>query len=196
MIRRLSKQDLDDCVKMVGIKPRTAGTVNLTKEKFIDSLSHYFDSSDNHVSLGYFKDTELICFICLGFFESKMRGKFWVISALYTKEFKPYFNFKDPDMGSLLKYSFEFAEQKGYYEFYYSIAERIMNAYERQWQRNSFMATGRYDRVILDRVPPNTVPNYELYWKLMGESIKPDCIIIKKRVLREEFRLADNSSRN
>ena len=88
----------------------------------------------------------------------------------------------------MLKAAFEFAESKEYYEFYYSISERVMNVYERQWQRNSFMPVGRYDLTTLDTVSANTRPDHDLYWKLMGNQLKPDNIVIKKRVLKEQFR--------
>lgn len=188
MIRELTSDDLSVASSMVGLKPRTSGTSPITQQHFVESFGQYFLGNDNTKAFGYFQDGELICFLCVGFFESKMRGKFWVIPALYTKNFKPIFNFKDPDMALLLKYAFEYAESKNYYEFYYSVSARIVNAYERQWQRNSVMPTGRYDLITLETVPPNTKPEFELYWRLMGEEEKPDPIIIKKRVLKESYR--------
>jgi hypothetical protein len=188
MIRQLTVDDLPAASDMVGIKPRTSGTVPITKESFVDGFANYFAEVPDHYAFGYLENDELVCFLCMGFFENKMRGKFWIIPALYTKNFKPVFNFKDPDMASLLKYAFEFAEDKGYYEFYYSVGERIMNAYERQWQRNSVMETGRYELILLDTVPARTKPEFELYWRLMGQELKPDTIVIKKRVLREQYR--------
>jgi hypothetical protein len=47
---------------------------------------------------------------------------------------------------------------------------------------------GKYELTTLDVVPANTKPEFELYWRLMGQELKPDNIIIKKRVLRQEFR--------
>lgn len=188
MIRELTMTDLPAASSMVGVKPRTSGTVPISKNDFLEGFSMYFAGSDTMKSFGYFENDELICFVCVGFFESNMRGKFWVIPALYTKNFKQVFNFKDPDMASLLKYVFEFAENNYYYEFYYSVAERIVNAYERQWQRNSVMPVGRYDLITLDKVPAFTKPEFELYWRLMGEEEKPDTIVIKKRVLKEQYR--------
>ena len=188
MIRELTVKDLDEASKMIGLKPRTSGTTPVSKGDFLEGCSMYFAGNDTMKAFGYFENNELICFLCVGFFESKMRGKFWVIPALYTKNFKQVFNFKDPDMASLLKFAFEYAENNYYYEFYYSVAERIVNAYERQWQRNSVMPVGRYDLITLDTVPANTKPEFELYWRLMGEQEKPDTIIIKKRVLKEQYR--------
>jgi hypothetical protein len=188
MIRELIIQDLPTAIDMVGLKPRTSGTVPISQDAFIENFNVYFSGSEKTKAFGYFDNDQLVCFVCVGFFESKMRGKFWVIPALYTKNFKQVFNFKDPDMASLLKFAFEYAESNYYYEFYYSVAERIMNAYERQWQRNSVMPIGRYDLITLDQVPAFTKPEFELYWRLMGEEIKPDTIVIKKRVLKEQYR--------
>jgi hypothetical protein len=83
---------------------------------------------------------------------------------------------------------FNLAESKKYYEYYYSVGERISTVYEKQYRKNNFMQTGRYDLIELDRVPANTQPTTDLYWKLMGKEIKPDTIIIKKRILRDAFR--------
>lgn len=188
MIRELTLSDLDEASKMVGLKPRTSGTSPVSKGDFLEGFTMYFAGNDTMKAFGYYENNELICFVCVGFFESKMRGKFWVIPALYTKNFKQVFNFKDPDMASLLKFVFEYAENNYYYEFYYTVAERIVNAYERQWQRNSVMPVGRYDLITLDKVPANTKPEFELYWRLMGEEEKPDTIVIKKRVLKEQYR--------
>lgn len=188
MIRELTLDDLTEASKMVGLKPRTSGTTPISQEQFVEGFGQYFLGEEKNKAFGYFQDNELICFLCVGFFESKMRGRFWVIPALYTKNFKPVFNFKDPDMALLLKYAFEYSEDKDYYEFYYSVSARIVNAYERQWQRNSVMPIGRYELLTIDTVPPNTKPEFELYWRLMGECEKPDPIIIKKRVLKEQYR--------
>lgn len=187
MIRLLNKSDLPAALEMIELKSRTSGTVPVTKDEFIENFTHYFLGGESY-ALGYFEEDELVTFLCIGFFESKKRGKFWVIPALYTKKFKQVFNFKDSDTAHLLKEAFKFAEDRGYYEFYYSVSERIMNAYERQWQRNSVMETGRYDLILLDTVQPNTKPETELYWRLMGKTTKPDPIVIKKRVLKDQYR--------
>jgi hypothetical protein len=60
--------------------------------------------------------------------------------------------------------------------------------YESQYRKNKYITTGRYDCIQLDIIPANTVPTVDLYWKLLGKEIKPDDVIIKKRVLRPNFR--------
>jgi hypothetical protein len=114
-----------------------------------------------------------------------MRGKFWVISGLYTKNFKSYFSFNHSGIGELIKFAFDYAESRGWYEYYYCTAERVINVYERQWKRSH---SHRYEHILLDVVPPNTKPFYELHWRLMGQEVKPVPMIVKKRALKQEFR--------
>jgi hypothetical protein len=134
---------------------------------------------------GYFENNKLISFVCIRMFENTMRGKFWVIPGLYTRDFKNYFNFKNSKIGELINYAFNYTESMGWYEYYYCTAERVMNVYERQWKRSH---SYRYEHILLDVVPPNTKPFYELHWRLMGQEVKPVPTVVKKRVLKQEFR--------
>lgn len=189
MIKFLTQDDLPACIEMAALKNRTAGTVPLTSEGFISAYEKYFHDSKDYRAIGYFENDILISFICLSMFENKMRGKFWVIPALYTKNFKSYFTFTDSGIGELIKKAFEYAESHEHYEYYYCTAERVMNVYERQWKR---INSPRYEHILLDIVPPNTKPHFELYWRLMGNEVKPDPIVFKKRVLKPEFRKINN----
>ena len=63
------------------------------------------------------------------------------------------------------------------------VYKRLKN--ERQWKKSE---SHRYDHILLEIVPPNTKPFYELYWRLMGGSVKPDPMVFKKRTLKPEFR--------
>ena len=114
-----------------------------------------------------------------------MRGKFWVIPGLYTKEFNNYFTFNNAEIRDLFNAAFNYTESMGWYEYYYCTAERVMNVYERQWKKSQ---SHRYEHILLEVVPPNTKPFYELYWRLMGQEVKPDPMVFKKRVLKPEFR--------
>jgi hypothetical protein len=60
--------------------------------------------------------------------------------------------------------------------------------YERQIQKTQYIPIGRYEYIELATIPANTKPEKILYWKLMGEQMKPDTIIIKKRVLKPQYR--------
>ena len=134
--------------------------------------------------IGYFEDDKLISWVSIGFYESKMRGKFWVITDLFTTMFGERFSFSRPEIGLLFKQAFEIAEEKGYFQYFYCIAERLERVYERQWKKNPWGFNGKYELITLDIVPANTQPEYELYWRLMGKELKPDNIAIKARKLK------------
>lgn len=185
MIRMLNESDIKSCIDIISLKNRTAGTVPITPSRFVDSFEKYFQNIPNYHAIGYFENNCLISFICISLLENNLRGKFWVIPALYTKEFRNYFIFRAAGIGKLIQYAFEFAESKEYYEYYYCTAERVMNVYERQWKRQN---QHRYEHVLLDTVPAYTKPCHELYWRLMGNELKPNPIVFKKRILKTEFR--------
>jgi len=84
----------------------------------------------------------------------------------------------------MLIIAFDIAEGRGYYQYFYSIAERLERVYERQWKKNSYAIQGKYDLTTLAVVPANTKPEFELYWRLMGQELKPDNISIKARKLK------------
>jgi hypothetical protein len=185
MIRFLTIDDLPDCMEIASLKSRTAGTVPLTLGGFLAAFEKYFQDDVFYRAIGYFENEKLISFICISMFENNMRGKFWVIPGLYTRNFKNYFNFKSSGIGDLISHAFNYTESMGWYEYYYCTAERVMNVYERQWKRTH---SHRYEHILLDVIPPNTKPFHELHWRLMGQEVKPDPMIFKKRVLRPEFR--------
>jgi hypothetical protein len=168
------------CKKISGTKP-------ISPERY-QELKEEDKSNNSLVEIGYFEDEKLISWLRISFHESKMRGKFWVIASFFSSVYTSYFNFNRPEFGILFKEAFKIAESRGYYQYFYSIAERLERVYERQWKKNSYAIQGKYELIILDVVPANTKPEFELYWRLMGKETKPDNIIIKKRVLRQEFR--------
>jgi hypothetical protein len=142
------------------------------------------ETSDKLLKIGYFEDNRLVSWVSIGFYESKMRGKFWVIAGLFTTVFEERFSFSRPEFGLLFKRAFEIAEERGYFQYFYCISERLERVYERQWKKNPWGFNGRYDIITLDVVPANTKPEYELYWGLMGKELKPDNIVIKARKLK------------
>lgn len=188
MIKKLLKSDLKECLKFIELKSRNSGTTPISKDKFKKNYSQYFSDQENRHAFGYFDNDELKSFMCIGFFENQLRGKFWVVTAYYSKIFRNYFSWNYPETGMLLKHVIEYAESQKYYEWYYSVSKRIANTFERQWKKNSYVPIGRYDLIILDTIEANTIPDNQLYWSLMGMRPKPDPIIIKKRVLKNEFK--------
>jgi len=175
-----------ECEAIVLSRKKISGTTPISVERYIEHKKEA--KSNNAVVIGYFEDDKLTSWITIGFYESKMRGKFWVISSFFSAVNTSYFNFNRPEFGMLFKEAFEVAEGRGYYQYFYSIAERLERVYERQWKKNSYAIQGKYDLTTIDIVPANTKPEFELYWRLMGQELKPDNIAIKKRVLRHEFR--------
>jgi len=167
------KQIVLSCKKISGTTPISPERYQVLQEE-----------SKDDVIIGYFEDDELISWITIGFYESKMRGKFWVISNFFSSVYTSYFNFNRPEFGMLFKAAFDIAEGRGYYQYFYSIAERLERVYERQWKKNSYAIQGKYDLTTLAVVPANTKPEFELYWRLMGQELKPDNISIKARKLK------------
>lgn len=186
--RLLGDEYFFKCLEISKIKPRVGGTVPISEETFKEVFFKYFQNDENSYAFGCFENDELISWLGLMLLENNTRGKFWGISTLYTTKFTTYFSFNNEEIGLLIKAAFELAESREHYEYYYSVSSRISNVYERQIQKNKFIPIGRYDYIELETVPANTKPSVELYWRLMGQEMKPDKIVIKKRILRPEFR--------
>ena len=163
-------------------RKKISGTKPISAERYVELREEA--KSNNSVVIGYFEDDKLISWIEIGFHESKMRGKFWVISNFFSSVWSSYFSFNRPEFGMLFKAAFDIAEGRGYYQYFYSIAERLERVYERQWKKNSYAIQGKYDLTTLAVVPANTKPEFELYWRLMGQELKPDNIVIKARKLK------------
>ena len=176
-----------ECEAIERSRKKISGTKPISTERYLE-LKEETKSNNSTVVIGYFEDSKLISWLSIGFHESKMRGKFWVISSFFSSVYTSYFDFNRPEFGMLFKEAFDIAEVRGYYQYFYSISERLERVYERQWKKNSYAIQGKYELTTLDVVPANTKPEFELYWRLMGKETKPDNIIIKKRVLRQEFR--------
>jgi hypothetical protein len=179
-VRILTIEHTDECIRIALSNKKTGGTRAVSAEQYEQLLTE----SDKLIRIGYFENDKLISWVSIGFYESKMRGKFWAITGLFTTVFKERFSFSRPEFGLLFKRAFEMAEEKGYFQYFYCIAERLERVYERQWQKNPWGFNGRYDLITLDVVPANTKPEYELYWGLMGKELKPDNIVIKSRKLK------------
>jgi hypothetical protein len=188
-IERLSgKKHFSECLSISKLRPKAGGTKPISESSFIEKYKKYFEGDDNYYALGCVENDIVISWIAIAFIENKARGRFWIITTLYTTKFTNYFSFNNEEIGLLIKNAFALAESKKYYEYYYSVGERISLVYETQIQKNKYIPISRYDYINLDNIPANTQPTVDLYWKLMGEELKPDNIIIKKRVLRQEFR--------
>ena len=172
-----------ECEAIVLSRKKISGTKPISDERYIQHREEA-KSNNSSVEIGYFEDGKLISWLSIGFHESKMRGKFWVISNFFSSVYTSYFSFNRPEFGILFKEAFAIAEGRGYYQYFYSISQRLERVYERQWKKNSYAIQGKYELTTLDVVPANTKPEFELYWKLMGQELKPDNIVIKSRKLK------------
>jgi hypothetical protein len=170
------------CKQIVFSRKKISGTTPISPERY--QVHREEAKSNNSVVIGYFEDGKLISWITIGFYESKMRGKFWVISSFFSSVYTSYFSFNRPEFGMLFKAAFDIAEGRGYYQYFYSISQRLERVYERQWKKNSYAIQGKYELTTLAVVPANTKPEFELYWRLMGQELKPDNIVIKSRKLK------------
>jgi hypothetical protein len=188
LIKLLNEFDLPRAMEIARLKPRSGGTLPLSDDQFEEIHKKYFLGNGVHFALGYIEDNQLISWIGFGLHENKARGKFWYVSFLYTSRFHNYFSFNNPEIGSLIRDAFVITEKLDYYEYYYTISKKFETLYDRQWTKNKFVKTGRYDLEIIGEIPANTQPTIDLYWRLIGKEVKPDTMVIKKRILRPEFR--------
>ena len=187
MIRQLTIEDYPRALEIAKLRPRIGGTV--TVDNLDDIIRNYFVNDENKVALGYFENDILISWIAIGLRENIARGKFWYISYLFNSKIENYYTFNKPENGLLLVEAFNLAESRGYYEYYYIISKRIEHVYDRQWGKNGYLPTGRYETITLDTIPANTWCSVDLYWQLMGNQTKPDDMIVKKRILNDKYRL-------
>lgn len=191
-IRRLSgPEDFKECFKIIEGKKKIGGTESPDMQSLLYSYDKYFSTNmlvPMHTAIGYIENDKIISFMLIAHLQNKSRGKFWVMPALYTSRPHNIFSFNNPEIGLLIKWAFEHAERMGFYEYYYTIAEHISEVYERQINKTKYIPLHRYERVDLAVVPKDTVSDVDLYAKLLGYP-KPHNMIIKKRILKEEFRL-------
>lgn len=184
-IKRLLNDSLfDQAMTIISKKNKIAGTRPNNIDNLKEFYQKYFKKNNNYITFGYFNKNKLISFIMLAFVENK----FWIIPGIYSNLQRNIFSFNNEEIGLLIKHSFEYAENKGYYEYYYSIAKHLSNVYENQINKSKFIPLYRYDRITLSVIEKNTIPESNLYYKLLGEEKKPHDMIIKKRSLKLEFR--------
>lgn len=185
--RLLGELDFEKFCKIAVGFNKIGGTTPPDATTYKYAFAKYFHENDEYQSFGYFKDNNLISVVTIAYRENKARGRFWVITSLFSVNKSNIFSFNRPEIGLLIKSAFEHSENLGYYEYYYCIAEHVSKVYEKQIDKNVYIPLKRYDRITLDIVPKNTIPTVELYQKLLGEK-KPHNVVIKKRVLKNEFR--------
>lgn len=189
-VKRLSgKNDYDKFLKVVEVHKKIGGTVPNNLSSFAEVYKKYFDDHISCQIFGYFENEHLVSAIAVAYWKNDTRGKFWVISSLFSTRKHSIFSFNRPEIGLLIKKAFENSEELQFYEYYYTIAEHISSVYERQINKNVYIPLNRYDRITLDIIPKNTLPNRDhLYNRLLGNECKPHNMIVKKRVLKLIYR--------
>ena len=187
--RLLGDTMFEKCLKIAQLKPRTAGTTSISIDAFKAQYNSYFELNDQYFILGCFNEIDLVSWVAIGFKDDPNNNyHFWAIVGLYTTKFVQLFSFNTPEIGLLIKEAFILAESKNFYQYYYCVSKRIQKVYETQIQKTKYIPIGRYDYFEVAVIPANTRPTSELQWRLMGQELKPDEIIIKKRVLKLEYR--------
>jgi hypothetical protein len=188
MIKILDTTDVDECIEILKLNPKINPNNPLKEEFWKKFLTRYFDCEER-CGIGFFDNGKLISWMGIAFHENKMRGRFWTVSFLHTSRLRKYYTFNVPELGLLAKATMEHAESKKYYQYYYAVGKHRSTVYEKQWMKNKYIMTGRYNLSDVDLVPAYTKPDSELYWKLMGQELKPYPILIKKRELKDEFKI-------
>lgn len=186
MIKILNHLDFNDALAIAGLRARISGLTSKIDTEI--AKTYFLKNTEGKVAFGYYENNELISWLAIKLHESKLRGKFWVVSFLFSKKFRNVFSFNNVEIKSLFQQVFVYTEELGYYDFYYSVGKRVMNVYERQWKKNNFFTVGRYELTTLAVISSNTKPETELYWVLMNQEFKDDSIVIKKRSLKEHLR--------
>jgi hypothetical protein len=186
MIKILNHLDFDNALAISNLRDRIGG---LTSNLDVEIAKTYFlENTEGKVAFGYFENNELVSWLTIKLHKNKSRGKFWVVSFLFSKKFRNVFSFNNVEIKSLFQKVFVYTEELGYYDFYYSVGKRVMNVYERQWKKNNFFTVGRYELTTLAVIPPKTKPEVDLYWVLMNRELKDDSVVIKKRSLKNHLR--------
>jgi hypothetical protein len=185
--RLLGDKYFEECQQIFNLRKKHSGTTPITQENFKNKFDKYFKKNNQFFVFGYFEDNKLTSWLSFILHETQKNDKFYVITNLFTTKFRTFFSMNNDEIGKLWKKMTKFSESKGYYNYYYCVSEKINRVYETQTKK-SHHYTNRYDMINILVIPPNTKPNSTFYWKLMGEETKPHSIIIKKRILKEEFR--------
>jgi len=182
--RLLGSEDFEQCLEIFKLKERHSGITKMSLEKFNNSYKKYFELNERYYVFGFFNDKQLTSWVAIAFFNWH-EERSWAIINLLTRNFRNYFKWQDSEIQNLIAHAFNFAEDKYYYIYYYTVTKRIKKVYERQWTKEFSL---RYEHITEIEIPPNTIPDDKLFWKLMGEELKSDTVIIKKRILKEEHK--------
>lgn len=192
MIKKLDMSYANKCKEIVFSQKKISGTIALDSNKLDYIVDKFLSGIENYFTLGYFEDQKLISFIFFSFqnyavFDNKVE-KFWVISGLYSTIKRPMFSFNNKEIGELVAYSFNLAENNNYNILYYSISKHVSKVFEKKFMENTFMPVNRYEKEVVLEIPKNTLPENLVFRRLLGNQPKPHDTIIKKRTLMQPYR--------
>jgi hypothetical protein len=184
-LKVLNIMDFREAMAMTNLKERVGGTSKT--DRLNERFYYYFTTSPRALALGYYEDDKLISWATLRFARYD-NINLWTITSLWANRFNNILSFDKPELGYLMKGCFEIAERRKYWDYFYVIASRLEHVYQRQWLKNPWVKTGRYNLVTYAHIPENTIPESMFLYKLLGEQTKPDAMTVKHRILKEEFR--------
>lgn len=184
IVRKLGEADIDQIREIAMLRPRVSGTEPPKDiDVFIGGLK---DPNSRSEFYGVFDGEQLISWIAFRFGE--LHGEqVWAILGIYSRVTENFFTFNRPDIKLLIRKAFSTAEDNGVYIYVYSIAKRLEKVYETRWKKNDWITPGRYELFTIAVIPANVPASENWQLRLMG-GVKPDDVVIKKRILREKFR--------
>jgi hypothetical protein len=183
MIKHLTKDDIPYCLSVISAEHKISGTTPLDSNRQINYLDYCIDNPTKYSVLGYFENDQLISWINIGFYEGPTYGKFWVLLNLFSTKKRGYFSFKNAEISELIATAFNVAESKGVYRYFYCVSEKISKVYEAQWaKKNPLNYHGVYELEDIAVIPANTIPDSKMFWKIMGEQMRPHAMYIKSRI--------------
>lgn len=186
MLRLLTQTDYEAAIAIASLRSKHSGTT-ASLVPLLELMGKFPLGEDPKTKfIGYFDGDELISWMALRY-GTLGEEKVWVILDLFTSRFRNYFSWSHPELGKLVAWAFQEAEDNGYFAYLYSVATRLERVYEMQWRKNPWLPPqGRYEKEVLARVPANTL--HELAWlNRLANLPKPDDISVLKRTLKKEY---------
>ena len=199
MIKILNIEHFSDAMSIFNLKEKAGGLKKPNSDSLIHLYLKYFLSDYRFIALGYFEEEQLISWVCSSFIpslDSRFVGS-WNITGLYSKKFDNTFSFNRPEIAPLIKTSFEIAEHRHYWRYYYTISVKHQELYDKLWKKNNFLKTGRYDTVVERVIQAENDAFYKaIYGPIIGNREYTEDFVVKKRTLTHDYRIKYDSLHN
>ena len=185
IIRPLRGADIQLAKDIAMSKFKVSGTAPPSPQALNDFLSAILNPTRRIQFYGLFEDDKLISWIAFKFGE--LHGEpIWAILNIYSSV-SGVFSFNRSDIKPLIRKAFTMAEGAGYFTYIYTISKRLESVYERRWKKNDWIKVGRYELHTIAEVKANSEAPEAWMSRLIG-GVKPHDVVIKKRILKPEFR--------